>query len=51
MLTLKGKKLKDHMTALGRISTRKKAESSRRNGMLGGRPRKNPDATTPKRSP
>lgn len=35
------KKKNPHAVALGSIKTPKKAESSRKNGKLGGRPRKN----------
>jgi hypothetical protein len=34
------KKINKHAQELGRIKTKKKAEASRRNGKLGGRPRK-----------
>ena len=40
MLRLKGKKLIAHMRKLGRSRSKKKADSSRANGKLGGRPRK-----------
>lgn len=52
MLRLKGKKLASHMRKLGQSRSKKKAESSRANGKLGGRPRKViPDLAEPPAAP
>lgn len=39
-IRLKGKPKNPHAVAMGRMKSEKKAEASRRNGRLGGRPRK-----------
>ena len=41
-MQLKGKPKNPHAVAMGRMKSKRKAEASRRNGKLGGRPRKTP---------